>query len=76
MEGTVECDASVMDGATALYGGVGCVEGVRNPIQVAQRLLVTQQTSSLSHGRIQPRWVITEVTGESYVKKNKSPSTC
>jgi len=27
LDGTVECDASVMDGKSLLYGAVGCLSG-------------------------------------------------
>ena len=39
VSGTVECDASIMDGHTLQYGVVGPVQGVRNPIFVAESLL-------------------------------------
>ncbi|TPX71132.1 hypothetical protein SpCBS45565_g01228 [Spizellomyces sp. 'palustris'] len=32
IQGTVECDASVMCGRTGAFGGVGAVSGIRNPI--------------------------------------------
>ena len=40
--GTVECDASIMDGYTLHYGAVGAVQGVKDPILVAKSLLQTQ----------------------------------
>ena len=39
---TVECDAAIMDGHTLQYGAVGAVQGVKNPILVADSLLQTQ----------------------------------
>ncbi|HXB22908.1 MAG TPA: isoaspartyl peptidase/L-asparaginase, partial [Candidatus Solibacter sp.] len=38
-EGRVQLDALMMDGATLRAGGVGCVERIRNPIQVARLVL-------------------------------------
>ena len=38
VSGTVECDASIMDGHTLQYGAVGAVQGVKNPILVAKSL--------------------------------------
>ena len=55
MTGSVECDASVMDGASCLFGAVGCVSGILNPVQVAHRVLESQRNCSLSLGRVPPR---------------------
>lgn len=38
-EGVVECDASVMDGATLAAGAVGAVTGIANPVRLAQAVL-------------------------------------
>jgi beta-aspartyl-peptidase (threonine type) len=39
MDGRVQLDACMMDGATLRAGGVGCVEHIRNPIRVAKKIL-------------------------------------
>jgi len=39
MDGRVQLDALMMDGATLRAGGVGCVEHIRNPIRVAKKIL-------------------------------------
>jgi L-asparaginase / beta-aspartyl-peptidase len=39
MDGRVQLDACMMDGATLRAGGVGCVEHIRNPIQAAKKIL-------------------------------------
>jgi L-asparaginase / beta-aspartyl-peptidase len=39
MDGRVQLDALVMDGATLRAGGVGCVEHIRNPIRAAKKVL-------------------------------------
>jgi beta-aspartyl-peptidase (threonine type) len=39
-DGTVEMDASVMDGETLAAGAVGAVSGVRNPIRLAHAVLL------------------------------------
>ncbi|XP_076443131.1 threonine aspartase 1-like [Babylonia areolata] len=52
--GCVECDASVMEGCSCMFGAMGCVSGVVNPVQVACRLLQFQQNCSLSLGRVPP----------------------
>jgi beta-aspartyl-peptidase (threonine type) len=43
-EGAVEMDAALMDGATLDVGGVAAVQGVRNPIEVAQLMLRDRPT--------------------------------
>lgn len=58
VEGTVECDASLMDGKSLQYGAVGAVVDVKNPITVAHNLLVTQLQGTMSLGRIPPRYII------------------
>jgi beta-aspartyl-peptidase (threonine type) len=39
MDGRVQLDACLMDGATLRAGGVGCVEHLRNPIRAAKKVL-------------------------------------
>jgi beta-aspartyl-peptidase (threonine type) len=39
MDGRVQLDACMMDGATLRAGGVGCVEHIRNPIVAAKKIL-------------------------------------
>jgi len=39
MDGRVQLDALMMDGATLRAGGVGCVEHIRNPIRAARKIL-------------------------------------
>ncbi len=38
-DGRVQLDALMMDGRTLRAGGVGCVEHIRNPIQLARKVL-------------------------------------
>src|ERR1700674_4053614 len=38
-DGKVQLDALIMDGATLLAGGVGCVERLRNPVRAARKIL-------------------------------------
>ncbi|KAI0675308.1 nucleophile aminohydrolase [Trametes maxima] len=53
MTGTVECDASIMDGGTGEFGAVGAVSGVKNPMRVANEVLqYSRNTDPL--GRIPP----------------------
>ncbi|XP_052768154.1 threonine aspartase 1-like [Mya arenaria] len=54
LEGTVECDASVMDGKSLVYGAVGAISGVQNPVLVARKLAEEQSTGNMVLGRIPP----------------------
>jgi L-asparaginase / beta-aspartyl-peptidase len=39
LDGKVQLDALIMDGATLRAGGVGCVERLRNPVRAARKIL-------------------------------------
>lgn len=52
-DGTVECDASVMDGARLTFGACGAVPGVKNPILLAKHICDQQQVP-LALGRVPP----------------------
>jgi len=52
--GTVECDATLMSGVDGMFGSVGAVPGVRNPILVARQLLLNGRKGTLPLGRIRP----------------------
>ncbi|XP_034206404.1 LOW QUALITY PROTEIN: putative threonine aspartase [Prunus dulcis] len=60
-DGHVECDASIMDGSSGVFGAVGAIPGVRNPIQVAA-LLAQEQMMGAPHllGRIPPIFLVGE----------------
>ncbi|KAF5733023.1 putative threonine aspartase [Tripterygium wilfordii] len=59
-DGSVECDASLMDGASGAFGAVGAVPGVRNPIQIAALLAKEQIMGSSLLGRIPPMFLVGE----------------
>lgn len=83
MEGTVECDASIMHGDHSSYFGavglflflspshivclynssllviIGALEGVKNPVSVARKLLDQRKSGLLSLGRIPPMYILT-----------------
>jgi len=52
-EGTVECDASAMDGTSRLWGAVGAVNGVKNPCRVAREICLGQKKEG-TLGRVPP----------------------
>ncbi|RXG70804.1 Threonine aspartase 1 [Armadillidium vulgare] len=56
VDGTVECDATVMDGKSLVHGSVGAVSGVENPILLAKKLLEAQ-SESLPGGLISPSFL-------------------
>ncbi|KAL5523705.1 hypothetical protein ACEPAG_7878 [Sanghuangporus baumii] len=53
MDGTVECDASIMDGATHDFGSSSAVRGVKNPISLARAILVNSRKPQ-PLGRVPP----------------------
>lgn len=57
VDGTVECDASVMDGTSLQFGAVGAVSGVKNPVLLAKRLC-EQQSIKIACGRIPPSFLV------------------
>ncbi|GFU43949.1 threonine aspartase 1 [Nephila pilipes] len=60
LNGTVECDAGIMDGASLNFGSVGALCNMQNPIKVAKKLLVEQKKGLLSGGRIPPCTLVRE----------------
>ena len=54
LDGSVECDAGVMDGKSLVFGAVGSIPGVKNPVEVAHKLVLTQLEGALTLGRIPP----------------------
>ncbi|XP_077295946.1 taspase 1 [Arctopsyche grandis] len=52
-DGTVECDASIMNGQTLQFGACGAVSNVRNPITLAKKIC-NKQSEGLFLGRIPP----------------------
>lgn len=54
LQGTVECDASIMEGRHLTFGAVGALTGIKNPIRVAKKLVDEQLKGPLSLGRIPP----------------------
>ncbi|XP_062090288.1 putative threonine aspartase isoform X1 [Humulus lupulus] len=59
-EGSVECDASIMNGDTGTFGAVGAVPGVKNAIQIAALLVKEQMTKSTLLGLIPPMFLVGE----------------
>ncbi|KAM6956748.1 threonine aspartase 1 [Aplochiton taeniatus] len=58
LSGDIECDASIMDGKSLHYGAVGAINGIKNPVLVANRLLIEAQKGKLSAGRIPPCFLV------------------
>ncbi|KAK2182401.1 hypothetical protein NP493_356g01009 [Ridgeia piscesae] len=70
MQGTVECDASIMDGQSMQYGAVGALSGVKNPVLVAVNLLETQKQGTMSLGRIPPSTLVGDGARDWAVRNN------
>jgi beta-aspartyl-peptidase (threonine type) len=51
-DGVVQLDAGMMDGRTYQVGAVAAVEGVKNPIRVARRLLTSEHNMFVGPGAI------------------------
>ncbi len=58
--GHVEMDAGIMDGESLLFGAVGAMPGVRNPILVAKYLVQEQSKGLLPLGRVPPGFLVGE----------------
>lgn len=58
INGTVECDASVMSSDSCvgrpIFAGVGCIPDTKNPIEVAHQLWKLRKEGTLSLGRVAP----------------------
>lgn len=60
IRGCVECDASIMEGRKLLFGAVGAISGVQNPIEVSAMLVNRQLGEKLSLGRLHPSVLVGE----------------
>lgn len=56
--GTVEMDAGLMDGDSLIFGAVGAVPGIKNPILVAKSLVNEQEKGLLPLGRVPPAFLV------------------
>ena len=53
-------DAGIMDGSTLIFGAVGAMPGIKNPILVAKLLVEEQQKGMLPLGRVPPGFLVGE----------------
>ncbi|XP_071846663.1 threonine aspartase 1-like isoform X3 [Apostichopus japonicus] len=53
-DGSVECDAGLMEARSLKFAGVGAAAGVRNPIQVAKMMLDEQKAEPKLRGKKNP----------------------
>merc|ERR1719225_1813778 len=56
--GTIEMDSGLMDGDSLLFGAVGAVPGIKNPIQIAKLLVLEQGKGLLPLGRVPPGFLV------------------
>jgi len=66
--GTVEMDAGLMDGHSLLFGAVGAITGIKNPILVAKKLVEEQKKGLLPLGRVPPGFLVGEGAREWAVR--------
>ncbi|KAH8556229.1 threonine aspartase 1-like protein [Umbelopsis sp. PMI_123] len=57
LQGTVECDASIMTEA-GHFGAVGAVSGIKNPILAAKKMLEVSKEGLLPLGRVPPVFMV------------------
>ena len=53
-------DAGLMGGTSLLFGSVGAISGIKNPILVAQKLVEEQEKEPLPLGRVPPNFLVGE----------------
>jgi len=58
--GTLEMDAGLMDGSNLLFGAVGAITEIKNPIRVARKLVDEQARGLLPLGRVPPGFLVGE----------------
>nr|GAT43010.1 predicted protein [Mycena chlorophos] len=69
-DGTVECDAAIMDGLTRDFGSVGAVSGIKNPISLSLAILQHARTPD-PLGRIPPMTLVS--TGAHSFATSQAP---
>ncbi|KAI0780053.1 nucleophile aminohydrolase [Fomes fomentarius] len=69
MNGSVECDASIMDGLTGDFGAVGAIPGVKHPVQAAHEVLRYSRTSD-PLSRIPPLLLVSSGASEFAKSRN------
>ena len=60
LDGTVECDASIMSGEDMAFGAVGAAPGIKNPIAAAAALLYKGRQGLMPLGRVPPLMLVGE----------------
>lgn len=74
--GTVEMDAGIMDGTSLLFGAVGAMPGIKNPIVVAKMLVQEQQKGLLPLGRVPPGFLVGEGARDWAVRHGVPAVSC
>lgn len=71
-DGSVECDASVMDGSTSIWAAVGALSGLKNPIRVAKGLYDHQMEETVC-GLVNPCLLVGEGAKKWSLERNITP---
>lgn len=69
ISGQVECDASLMDGTDLMFGSVGAIQSVKNPIEASYHVLKNQRETSLPLGLIAPNFLVGESASRWAISK-------
>lgn len=74
ISGNVECDASLMDGSDLMFGAVGALQSVKNPIEAAYCVLNSQRTP-MPLGLIAPNFLVGESASKWAISKGCEQSS-
>lgn len=69
ISGQVECDASLMDGSDLMFGAVGAIQSVKNPIEAAYHVLKNQRDAPMPLGLIAPNFLVGESASKWAISK-------
>lgn len=75
ISGQVECDASIMDGTDLMFGAVGAIQSVKNPIEASYLVLNNQREAPMPLGLIAPNFLVGEGASRWAISKGCQQSS-
>ena len=72
-DGTIECDAGLMDSLSGNFAAVGCIKGIRNPIEVAYELHKNQEKD---HDGLVPPMILVGEGAKKFALENGIEGMC